>query len=99
MSGQIITETVSEKETGARLDRWLKRRMNVTQGQVEKLLRTGQIRVNGGRAKANTRLETADEVRFPIFAADDAGARKAATARKISEEDREFLRSIILYED
>ncbi|AXE65021.1 RluA family pseudouridine synthase [Hyphomonas polymorpha PS728] len=99
MSGQIITETVSEKETGARLDRWLKRRMNVTQGQVEKLLRTGQIRVNGGRAKANTRLETADEVRFPIFASEDAGARKAATARRISEEDREFLRSIIIYED
>lgn len=99
MSGQIITETVSEKETGARLDRWLKRRMNVTQGQVEKLLRTGQIRVNGGRAKANTRLETADEVRFPIFAEGDAGARKAANARQISEEDREFLRSIIIYED
>lgn len=99
MSGQIITETVSDKETGARLDRWIKRRMNVTQGQVEKLLRTGQIRVNGGRAKANTRLETGDEVRLPIFATEDAGARKAATARQMSAEDRDFVRSLIIYED
>ncbi len=99
MNGQIVTETVSDREAGARLDRWIKRRMNATQGQVEKLLRTGQIRVNGSRAKASTRLQTADEVRFPIFSDADAGARKVATAREVSAEDREFLRSIILYED
>ena len=56
MSGQIITETVTTKEEGTRLDRWIKRRVPVTQGQVEKWLRTGQIRVDGGRAKANMRL-------------------------------------------
>lgn len=99
MSGQIVVETVSEKESGARLDRWIKRRMNVTQGQVEKLLRTGQVRVNGSRAKANLRLETADEVRFPVFSETDSGARRAAAAREISAEDRAFLSSITLYED
>ena len=51
MSKQVITETVTEKEGGVRLDRWVKRRMPMTQGQVEKLLRTGQIRVDGARAK------------------------------------------------
>ncbi|MEM7460652.1 MAG: RluA family pseudouridine synthase, partial [Pseudomonadota bacterium] len=45
MSRQVITETVSEKEGGVRLDRWVKRRMPMTQGELEKLLRKGQIRV------------------------------------------------------
>ena len=99
MSGQIITETVTEKEAGARLDRWIKRRMNVTQGQIEKMLRTGQIRVNGARAKANARLEAGHEVRLPFFAGEEASARKTVTAREISDEDREFIRSLILHED
>ena len=38
MSGQIVTETVSDKESGTRLDRWVKRRVPVTQGQIEKML-------------------------------------------------------------
>jgi len=33
MSGQVVTETVSDQEAGARLDRWIKRRMQVSQGQ------------------------------------------------------------------
>ena len=67
MSRQVITETVSEKEGGVRLDRWVKRRMPMTQGELEKLLRTGQIRVDGARGKANTRLETGMSVRLPPF--------------------------------
>jgi 23S rRNA pseudouridine955/2504/2580 synthase len=67
MSRQVITETVSEKEGGVRLDRWVKRRMPMTQGELAKLLRTGQIRVDGARAKANTRLEAGMAVRLPPF--------------------------------
>ena len=48
----IKTEIVTHEEAGARLDRWVKRRMSLTQGEVEKLLRTGQIRVDGARAKS-----------------------------------------------
>ena len=51
MSKQVITETVSDKEGGVRLDRWVKRRMPMTQGELAKLLRTGQIRVDGARAR------------------------------------------------
>ena len=98
MSGQIVTETVSDKEDGTRLDRWVKRRVQLTQGQVEKLLRTGQIRVDGGRAKANTRLATGQEVRLPIF--DTTSTAPAKTkAERVSEEDRQFIRDLILYED
>ncbi|MFN7055898.1 RluA family pseudouridine synthase [Hyphomonas sp.] len=99
MSGQIITETVSGKEAGARLDRWIKRRLNLSQGQIEKLLRTGQVRVNGARAKASTRLEEGHEVRLPVFTASASAPRKAAAAKQISAEDRDWLRSLILHED
>ena len=95
MSGQIVTETVSDKESGTRLDRWIKRRVPVTQGQIEKMLRTGQIRVDGSRAKANTRLETGQQVRLPILEA-DATRPAQKKADRVSEEDRRFIRDLIL---
>jgi 23S rRNA pseudouridine955/2504/2580 synthase len=98
MSGQIVTETVAAAEDGTRLDRWVKRRLQATQGQVEKLLRTGQIRVNGGRAKANHRLVTGEEVRLPLLQADTARV-PAGRAARISQEDREYLESLVLYQD
>src|SRR5581483_3828553 len=50
--------TVDDNEANLRLDRWFKRRYpELPHGRLEKLLRTGQIRVDGGRAKANQRLE------------------------------------------
>ncbi|MEM1146924.1 MAG: RluA family pseudouridine synthase [Pseudomonadota bacterium] len=97
----MITETVSDKEGGVRLDRWVKRRLPMTQGELEKLLRTGQIRVDGARAKANTRLEAGMAVRLPPFAskaAQDADtswrAPKQPNAKALA-----FLRPLILYED
>ena len=98
MSGQIVIETVSTKEEGTRLDRWVKRRIQITQGQVEKMLRTGQIRVDGSRAKANTRLEAGQEVRLPILETDGPKPKSGKT-KKLSEEDRAFIQSLILYED
>ena len=98
MSGQVVTETVTSKEEGTRLDRWVKRRVQLSQGQVEKMLRTGQIRVDGARAKSNTRLSAGMQVRLPILS--EAAARPAPDkAAKLSKEDKDFLRSIVLYED
>ena len=97
MSGQIITETVTDKEEGTRLDRWIKRRVPVTQGQVEKWLRTGQIRVDGGRAKANMRLSAGMAVRLPIL--DGEAPRQRDPAANATQKDRDFLKDLILYED
>ncbi len=45
-TGAVRTIEVAEVEAGSRLDRWFKRRYpNLSHGRVEKLLRTGQIRV------------------------------------------------------
>ncbi|MGZ3298044.1 MAG: hypothetical protein ACXU8O_03420, partial [Asticcacaulis sp.] len=54
---QVKTLYVTEGEDGVRLDRFFKRRWpHVNHVQLNKLLRSGQVRVDGGRAKADTRL-------------------------------------------
>src|ERR1700749_5279799 len=53
-------------EAGIRLDRWFKRRYPaLTHGRLEKLLRTGQVRLDGKRAKAADRVAVGQEVRVP----------------------------------
>ena len=57
MSVGVKTREVKDDEGELRLDRWFKRHFPLLQhGHLEKLLRTGQIRVDGKRAKANLRL-------------------------------------------
>ncbi|MDA1133010.1 MAG: S4 domain-containing protein, partial [Proteobacteria bacterium] len=57
--------TVDEGDAGTRLDRWVRRRApGLTQGRIEKLLRTGQLRVDGARARAGQRLEAGQTVRI-----------------------------------
>lgn len=104
-AGQVLQIPVSEAEDDTRLDRWLKRRFQgLTQGQVEKLLRSGQIRVDGARAKSNTRLKAGQEIRVPPISIDKEKAAERAEARKakpenISIQDAEFIRSLVIHED
>ena len=56
MSG-VVNQTVAANEDDMRLDRWFKQHYpTLARGRLEKLLRTGQIRVDGGRVKAALRL-------------------------------------------
>jgi len=49
-----------------RLDRWFKVHYpGLSFGHLQKLLRSGQVRVDGGRAKTSTRLEPGQSVRIP----------------------------------
>ena len=57
---------VENDEAGIRLDRWFRRHFpGTTQGVIEKLCRTGQLRVDGKRAEAATRLAPGQVVRVP----------------------------------
>src|SRR5579871_3774672 len=57
---------VESDDDGARLDRWFKRHYPaVGHIQLEKLLRTGQVRLNGKRAKAGERVSTGQIIRLP----------------------------------
>lgn len=62
----IRHETVRAGQQGQRLDNWLMGRLKgVPRSMVYRLLRTGQVRVNGGRAKPHLRLQAGDEIRIP----------------------------------
>jgi 23S rRNA pseudouridine955/2504/2580 synthase len=93
----VETKAVGREEDGMRLDRWFRTHYaTLPHSRLEKLLRTGQVRVDGGRAKASTRLAEGQTVRVPPLP--DAPPR-GGTAPPISKADREFLDSITLYED
>ncbi len=89
---------VAADDADIRLDRWFKRHFPaVKHGRLEKLLRTGQIRVDGRRAKGSTRLEPGQSVRIPpLGEATDAAPQPKAT---ISAADRDWIRSLVIHED
>jgi ribosomal 50S subunit-recycling heat shock protein len=62
----VLTIPVKPGDAGARLDRWFKRHYpTLTQGALQKMLRSGQIRVDGKRAEAATRVNEGQEIRVP----------------------------------
>ena len=93
---QVQNIEVTTGEDGVRLDRWFKRRWpHLGHGQIQKLLRSGQVRVDGGRAKADTRLLAGARVRVPpLPEAPPAGARE-----ELSDRDIAYARSLVIYED
>ncbi|MFP1634030.1 RluA family pseudouridine synthase [Zhengella sp. ZM62] len=93
--------TVNEDENGMRLDRWFKLHVpGLGFGALQKLLRTGQVRVDGGRAKSDTRLSAGQVVRIPPLGADLKGEGGPLTARTIRDQgDGDVLSKMLLYED
>ena len=98
MSG-VQQITVAAQEGELRLDRWFKRHYpRLTHGRLEKLLRTGQVRVDGGRVKANHRLEPGQTIRVPPLGDD---AEKKPPKRTLFVSDREVLelQAMVLFMD
>jgi 23S rRNA pseudouridine955/2504/2580 synthase len=93
----IITLTVPPAEADTRLDRWLRRRFpTLTQGALQKMLRTGQVRVDGKRAEANTRLAAGAELRIPPMPTKQA---PKPDPKPVPEALAEDLRARILHID
>jgi 23S rRNA pseudouridine955/2504/2580 synthase len=67
---------VPEDRAGQRLDNFLLGQLKgAPKSLIYKIVRSGQVRVNGGRAKAETRLEAGDEVRIPPVRLTEPGER------------------------
>ncbi|MCW9034262.1 MAG: RluA family pseudouridine synthase [Alphaproteobacteria bacterium] len=100
MSGVSLVKVTAD-EAGIRLDRWFKRHHEtLTHGGLEKLLRKGQVRVDGKKAKSNTRLEEGQEIRVPPFKVTEHSQQKKQQAKiYVSEEEAEELRNRVLYKD
>ncbi len=93
--------TVSEDEAGMRLDRWFKHHLpQVTFAYLNKLTRTGQVRVSGGRVKTSTRLVQGQEIRVPPLAFDKRPAdMPKGEAKPLTPEEQRFFESMVLFED
>jgi 23S rRNA pseudouridine955/2504/2580 synthase len=93
----VAVRTVSVDEAEIRLDRWFRRHFpGLTQGAIQKLCRTGQVRVDGHRAEAATRLSPGQAVRVPPMPAPPAAPKPP---QEIDPNTARDLQRAVLYRD
>jgi len=98
MSG-VEKKRVAPGEDGMRLDRWFAAHYpGLSHVRLQKLLRTGQVRVDGGRAKANMRIEGGQEIRVPPLP-EPAAETAAPSEKPLTERDIEFVRGLVIHKD
>jgi 23S rRNA pseudouridine955/2504/2580 synthase len=98
---EVKRNVVTADEAGMRLDRWFKVHFpQVTFAYLNKLTRTGQVRVGGARAKTNTRLEAEQEIRVPPLAFDTRPADlPKSEVKPLSPQERRLFDSMVIHED
>ena len=96
-TGGVRLVRISEDRDGQRLDNFLLAYLKgAPRSLVYKIVRSGQVRVNGGRVRADRRLEGGDEVRIPPVRIEDPaekgspspGLLEAMAASIVFEDDR-----------
>jgi 23S rRNA pseudouridine955/2504/2580 synthase len=96
----IATRIVTDDEADIRLDRWFRRHFSgLTQGVIQKLCRTGQVRVDGNRAEPATRLAPGQSVRIPPLPAPKPAATPAAPALPPDPKLLRALEAMVLWRD
>lgn len=102
MNDRVATIEVKGSEAGVRLDRWFKLHFpDVGYAYLQKLLRTGQVRVDSRRVQANERLEAGAQIRVPKIVQE--AKKKPEPSLKaplgLSKADRDRIEKMIVYED
>jgi len=99
MSGVQKIE-VSDDDGDQRLDRWFRRLFpHIAQGRIEKMCRKGDIRVDGGRVKASTRVQAGQLVRVPPLPEAHEITARAKTYDMITNDDMKMMQNSVLYRD
>ncbi len=99
MSG-VQSVSVAKDEADIRLDRWFKRHFpDLNHGSLEKMLRKGQVRVDGARAKANQRMRPGQVVRVPPLGPPPSPDGKEKGRPPVSEHDAAFIQGLVIYKD
>ena len=104
--GQVQMRAVSSDEAGLRLDRWFQRHFpELTHGVLQKLLRTGQVRIDGKRVEGKDRIEPGQTVRLPPGVTAPPPKPKAAinTSTKprplVSDRDAQEIQGLVIHRD
>jgi 23S rRNA pseudouridine955/2504/2580 synthase len=98
---EVKRHVVAADEDGMRLDRWFKLHFpQVTFAYLNKLTRTGQVRVGAGRAKTSTRLQAEQEIRVPPLAFDKRPAdTPKEDVKPLTKEERRLFTSMVIHDD
>jgi len=95
---KVQTVTVSPDENGMRIDRFLEARFpGLSFSHIQRVIRKGELRVNGKRVDSKDRLAAGQAVRIPPLTV--APPKAAESGDSEAAKTRAFLKSITLYED
>lgn len=95
---KVQNRQVGAEDGEQRLDRWLKRQFpQITQGLIEKACRKGEIRVDGARVQASTRVQAGQSVRIPPLP--DTEAAPVTRAPRLVGSDAEMIRAAVIWKD
>ena len=93
----VQTVKVTDDESGMRLDRFFEARFpGLSFSHIQRIIRKGEVRVNGKRAQPKDRLQAGQAVRIPPLQLEPPKPREDASE---DAKDRAFIKSIILHED
>ncbi len=98
--GQVQSIAISADDSEIRLDRWFKRHFpGLGHGKLEKLLRTGQIRLDGKRAKARDLVTTGQIVRVPPLGNLDPASAPPRHPTPPSGREARLIQATVLHRD
>jgi 23S rRNA pseudouridine955/2504/2580 synthase len=98
MPTSVQNVAVTSDENGMRVDRFLEARFpGLSFSHIQRVIRKGEVRVNGKRTQPKNRLEAGQTVRIPPLRLDQPKPR--APGNEADDKTRTFLKSITLYED
>ena len=93
----VQTVKVKPDETGMRLDRFFEARFpGLSFAHIQRIIRKGEVRVDGKRAQPKDRLAAGQAIRIPPLKLD---APKPGANATEAQKNRAFIKSITLYED
>ncbi|PHS77046.1 MAG: RNA pseudouridine synthase [Rhodospirillaceae bacterium] len=100
MSG-VQTITLGPKSEEQRLDRWFKDKYpGLTFGRLQKLLRKGEVRVNGKRVKdAKVTIKPGDTIRIPPLDKEKTQGKPKIDNDRISAEDVQMIQACVMHKD
>ncbi len=96
---QVQTRAVTGDEAGLRLDRWFQRHFpDLSHGALQKLLRTGQVRLDGRRVEGGDRVEPGQTVRLPPGVTAQPPPRPKPRDA-VSDRDAAEIRRMVIHRD